>query len=312
MSIGLTGFRNAPVTKVLVTVIGSCSAISCLYEANHIPLHNSFWRTISSQWTFPSIGSAIVGTWLIYRLRIIERRYGSSKFAALAFISIVMSSLLHHVTGLTLGATSRSTLTGPYALIFAILYQYHLIVPSTYQVPVLMKITMTDKSYVYAAAAQLLLLQLPSSIVPSLYGLLSGVLYNFDGSNMKDWRFPSWLRSFASNYILPILGTTSPTPSSSNYLSRPSSNTIIGASSSTSYSSNHVRQRNTNQVDLPPSSENIDALLSMFPHCSRDVAANALISSRHDLNRAAETLLTTAPPPSSATEASSSSSPSTS
>lgn len=48
---------------------------------------------------------------------------------------------------------------------------------------------------------------------------------------------------------------------------------------------------------MPPSNENIEALIAMFPHCSRQVVIDALISSRHDLNRAAETLLTTAPPP---------------
>ena len=39
------------------------------------------WRLFTSQWAFSSIGTSVIGTWLVYRLRIVERRYGSAKYA---------------------------------------------------------------------------------------------------------------------------------------------------------------------------------------------------------------------------------------
>lgn len=33
-----------------------------------------------SQWAFKGIGTTVVGTWLIYKMRIVERRYGSAKY----------------------------------------------------------------------------------------------------------------------------------------------------------------------------------------------------------------------------------------
>ncbi|ORZ23172.1 hypothetical protein BCR42DRAFT_404152 [Absidia repens] len=307
MSTGPAGFRNTPVTKVLVTVIGGCSAISTLFEGNRLTIQNPLWRLISSQWVFTDIGSTVVGTWLIYKLRIIESRYGSSKFAALVFISFALSTLFHQAADFFFDGT-RVTISGPYALIFAILYQYHSIVPNTYRIPVLMNVTMTDKSYVYAAAAQLLMSHLPSSLAPCHFGLFIGAVYNF--GNIRRWRFPSPIRTFFSRFILPVLGTSSPMPptstltstSSNSRLATPAIPSSTGSSSISSTNPSATRQRNAtsaNDVEIPASSENIDALVSMFPDCSRDAIASALVSSRHDLNRAAETLLTTAPSQSS-------------
>ncbi|SAM00335.1 hypothetical protein [Absidia glauca] len=290
----MLGFRNAPVTKVLVTIIGGCSAASSLFEASRVSIAHPLWRLVSSQWVFADVGSTVVGTWLIYKLRIIERRYGSSKFAALVFSSFAMSSLLHQAANLIFGA-DRFTANGPYALLFAILYQYHMIVPSTYQIPVAANITMTDQFYVYAAAIQLLLSRFPSSILPCHFGVLIGAVYHSNLGNIRRWRFPGQLRSVFSRYLLPILGTTSSNqqpPLSSTRIPRspPTSRPSGSSGTSSSTPSNHLRRRT--EVELPPSTENIDALVSMFPDSSREAITNALISSRHDLNRAAETLLT--------------------
>ncbi|KAI8332454.1 hypothetical protein BC941DRAFT_436751 [Chlamydoabsidia padenii] len=296
MSTGLGGFRNTPVTKVLVAFIGGCSAASSLFEANRVSIQHPLWRLGSSQWVFTDIGSTVVGTWLIYKLRIIERRYGSSKFAALVFSSFALSSLLHQVATTLFGT---STANGPYALLFAILYQYHFIVPPTQQMPVLMNMTITDHFYVYAAAIQLLLSRFPSSILPCQFGILIGAIYNWNLGNIQQWRFPARIRSFLSTYLLPILSTSTQQQQQQQPTRLPRSSSRPSSSSSSSHPP--IRRRNVpDQVDLPPSTENIDTLISMFPDYSRDMIVNALVSSRHDLNRAAETLLTTTPSSSAA------------
>ncbi|KAI9308912.1 hypothetical protein BJ944DRAFT_259414 [Cunninghamella echinulata] len=303
-STGTSGFRNAAVTKVLVTVIGSCSTLASLFESHLLSTSKQpVLQSISSQWVFSSIGSTVVGTWLIYKLRVIERRYGSSKFAALVFISIIVSTFFQQIANTAF--PGQYSINSPYALIFAILYQYHIIIPQTNQLPFL-SMTINDKTYVYAAAIQLFAQHVPTSVLSCVCGLLTGMVYNNNIGNIQKWRFPQWIRSFSSTYLIPLLGTTSPLHhfSSSTGLSSLSSSS---ASSTTQlnnqYSNNHsnpLRQRSV-PTEVPPSNENIEALISMFPHCSREVVANALTSSRHDLNRAAETLLTTAPPPSEST-----------
>ncbi|CAO3644878.1 unnamed protein product [Cunninghamella echinulata] len=299
--VGTSGFRNAAVTKVLVTVIGSCSTLASLFESHLLSTSKQpVLQSISSQWVFPSIGSTVVGTWLIYKLRVIERRYGSSKFAALVFISIAVSTFFQQIANTAFHG--QYSISSPYALIFAILYQYHIIIPQTNQLPFL-SMTINDKTYVYAAAIQLFAQRMPTSILSCFCGLLTGMVYNNNIGNIQKWRFPQWIRSFSSTYLIPLLGTTSPL----HHFSPATGLSPLSSSSSSSsatqlnnlYSNNHsnpLRQRNV-PTEVPPSNENIEALISMFPHCSREVVANALISSQHDLNRAAETLLTTAPPP---------------
>lgn len=39
------------------------------------------WRLFTSHWAFSSIGTTVVGTWLIYKMKVVERRYGSAKYA---------------------------------------------------------------------------------------------------------------------------------------------------------------------------------------------------------------------------------------
>jgi cell division protein FtsW (lipid II flippase) len=41
---------------------------------------NDFKQFIIGQWAFTGIGTILVGTWLMYKMRIVERRYGSAKY----------------------------------------------------------------------------------------------------------------------------------------------------------------------------------------------------------------------------------------
>jgi hypothetical protein len=129
----------------------------------------------------------------------------------------------------------------------------------------------------------LLLSNSVSSLVPCLCGLIVGAIY--DETNLKQWRFPKWTRSFTRNYILPILAT--------NNKKKVRSTTT---SATTSGSSSSVNSNRRTTPPLPPiSEEDIDTMFSMFPNYSRQDIRNALITAKSDLNRAAEILLTTEP-----------------
>lgn len=114
-----------------------------------------------------------------------------------------------------------------------------------------------------------------ASIVPCLCGLIIGSIY--DKTGIKSWRFPKWVRSFSSKYILPVLADKKRkrrTPSTRRQV-------------------NEVPVR---RAPAPPINEqDIDTMFSMFPNYSRQDIKNALVRSKSDLNRAAEILLTTEP-----------------
>ncbi|CAO3611431.1 unnamed protein product [Mucor fragilis] len=265
-------------------------------QLSHLGIENGqVWRLFTSHWAFSSIGTTVVGTWLIYKMKVVERRYGSARYAALVFISFVASTLLQ-TSVLAVGSRYgfKSIASGSYAILFSILYQYQKMIPASYQVNML-GATLSDKIYVYAAATQLLLSNSSSSIIPSVCGLAVGALYDMTAS-LKQWRFPKWTRSFTTKYILPVLATNNKKKSSTSI------RTPDIAQSSTSASSSTMRQRHVPSSHLSPppppppiKEEDIDTMFAMFPNYSRQDIKDALISSKSDLNRAAEVLLTTEP-----------------
>ncbi|KAI8879401.1 hypothetical protein K501DRAFT_226749 [Backusella circina FSU 941] len=293
---GPSGFRNAPVTKCLVPVIGGCSALAIAFHFKpHMALpqlvgQHQFWRLFTNHWAFSNISSTVMGTWLIYRMKIVERRYGSAKYSALLCISFVASTLLQ--TGVLACGSSfglKSILGGPYAMLFAVLYQFQNIVPPSYQAQML-GVTITDKTYVSLAAIHLLFSSMSaSSIVPCICGWVIGAAYASNVSNIKKWRFPVWTSKMASKYILPLLATNKKLKSDRR---TPSVNTS-SSSSSSSNSSSRRRTPPQPQQEAEPlvSEENIDTMMAMFPDYTRDNIKDALVRSNQDLNHAADILL---------------------
>ncbi|KAI9262179.1 hypothetical protein BDA99DRAFT_510469 [Phascolomyces articulosus] len=270
-SSGPSGFRNAPVTKFLVQIIGGCSLAVSLLQSRSSPianiLRNPVWRAVSPVIAFPALGPGVVGTFLIYRMRVVERLYGSPKYAAFLFFSMV-TSLVFQV--------GFKGYNGPYALVFAMLYHYHHIVPVTSQFSVASGVVLNDKMYVYMAALQLLFS--PTSVAPSLCGFIAGMMYHMDLAGIQRYRFPQWL--------FPRRRPVSDTPS------------VPGPSSSRRQ---RQQPRQHRPAPSPPrqqptvTEENVNAIASMFPDHSRDAVTSALVSAHNDMNRAAEILLTTAP-----------------
>ncbi|KAI7885732.1 hypothetical protein K492DRAFT_156806 [Lichtheimia hyalospora FSU 10163] len=266
-----SGFRHAPVSKFLVEVIGGCSIAAALLNVRTVNLP-PLWRAVVSSCTFGSVGHTVIGTWLLYRMRIIERHSGSPKYAAFVFISLIASALLQAGAHRFL----NFKMSGPYAILFAMLCQFHHIIPASSRFP-LFGTTVSDKIYVYLAAAQMMLAN-ASVVTPCICGLTSGLLYVSNVGNIKTWRFPFWRKS-------------RPAPSF-NTSSNATADASIGSSSSSRVPqpTGDVRQRSAEQ-EIQVSEENINAMSSMFPNVSRDAVASALISAKNDMNRAADILL---------------------
>ncbi|KAG0174750.1 hypothetical protein DFQ28_002392 [Apophysomyces sp. BC1034] len=164
------------------------------------------------------------------------------------------------------------------------LYQFRTLVPATHQARTL-GFTVTDKMYVYAAAAQIFFSRSTFSMVPCLCGLATGALYDSNVMGVKQWRFPARLRYLAYNYIpfmtdKPMDAGSSPDASEATRSRR---------NQQASNEQQQQRQRQRQQQRIPE--ESIDAVASMFPDHSRAVISSALARADLDPNRAAEILL---------------------
>lgn len=96
---------------------------------------------------------------------------------------------------------------GPTPLIFAILSQYHALIPHIYSYRVATSaaapstdepfsgLTFSDKSYRYALALQLALFQWPGSVLGALVGWVVGHAWRNDllPGMVTRWRVPGWL-----------------------------------------------------------------------------------------------------------------------
>lgn len=95
---------------------------------------------------------------------------------------------------------------GPTPLIFAVLSQYHAIIPHIYKYRMALTtaspstsddavgVTFSDKSYRYFLALQLALFQWPGSLLGALVGWIVGYAWRSDllPGAMTRWRIPGW------------------------------------------------------------------------------------------------------------------------
>ncbi|CEG80595.1 hypothetical protein RMATCC62417_14906 [Rhizopus microsporus] len=340
-SVGPSGFYNVPATKCLILFIGTISVLASIFGLKqhfhlqltpHITVHHQFSRLFLSHVAFSSSGDFLFGSIILYSMRIIERQYGTSKYTAFLFITTIISTILEVVMLIVGGRIGlKSIPSGPYAIIFAILYQYYRVIPVTYRFRIF-GIVMTDKLFLYVLAAQLACSRLLQTLVPSICGLLSSAIYRTDVANIKQWRFPKSVQFLASRFILPFF-TSSPNPRSSatvpiqrpiitslssvdnilanglinrrNNTTTNTNETIASARSSlAAEGSSSVREyldtitgRDVVGSDLePPSPEYTRILMTMFPDHPRETITRALSSAHNDLNRAVEIMLSTPSP----------------
>ncbi|KAG2206105.1 hypothetical protein INT47_003754 [Mucor saturninus] len=322
---------------------GCCSILVAILELKqyshlqltpHLIVHHQFWRLLTSHFIFANSGDVFFGSILLYTMRVIERQYGSAKYMAFLFITTLISTLFE-LGALAFGARIglKSIPGGPFALLFAVLYQYHRLIPVTYRFRVF-GITMNDKLFLYILAFQLAVSQSLQTITPALCGILSGALYRTDIANIKQWRFPFILQKFTIQFIKPYLvsppiarsSSTTPnqrpivtgispvdnmmttglrnrratnsTTNSTN--SRPETPAVSVAAEGTSSVRDYfdtITGRDVAGSELePPSPEHTRVLVVMFPDHPRETITRALSSAHNDLNRAVEIMLSTPSP----------------
>ncbi|KAI4258672.1 MAG: hypothetical protein LQ352_001098 [Teloschistes flavicans] len=232
-----SGFTAAPVSRyfffgtIVSSILVSITDTKYLFHVQLIPhiwRYMQFWRLFIWQSCYNNSTELLFGVMTLYHLRIIERLWGSRKFAVSGknvstsmqyvwracaniqrqsflvttlpptlFVPPLVLAILRPLTLSTLNILPA----GPTPLIFALLAQYYAAIPTVYKYRLLISssptdaVTLSDKSMVYLLAAQLALSSLPGSLICAATGWLIGVAWRRDlGPEVwTSWRVPRWL-----------------------------------------------------------------------------------------------------------------------
>ncbi|KAF2009212.1 hypothetical protein BU24DRAFT_401916 [Aaosphaeria arxii CBS 175.79] len=223
-----SGFTNAPVSQFLVfaTVLGALAAsltdtryLIHIQVVPHIWGYGQFWRFLTWQITFTNSTEVLFAVLGFYQLRVIERLWGSRKFASFLISTLPYTTLLPPLIltlvlrPLTFGRINHLP-AGPTPIIFALLANYYAAIPYTYRYRISpyssspspssapsnagqsgpttaaagasassiwqRSITLTSKSTSYLAPLQLALSQFPGSLLAAAVGWAIGTAYRRD------------------------------------------------------------------------------------------------------------------------------------
>ncbi|KAL9130655.1 MAG: hypothetical protein Q9217_001225 [Psora testacea] len=143
-------------------------------------------------------------------MRIIERLWGSRKFASFLLSTFLPTSVLTPLLLVALRPVTFNTLNhlpaGSTSLIFAILAQYHAAIPTIYKYRISTSSSsrssedetgpvFSDKTMTYLVAGQLALSSLPGSALAASVGWLVGSAWRgeFGPAVWGKWRVPGWV-----------------------------------------------------------------------------------------------------------------------
>ncbi|KAL8669034.1 MAG: hypothetical protein Q9168_006358 [Polycauliona sp. 1 TL-2023] len=209
-----SGFTAAGVSKWLFfgtiasSILVSITDTKHLFHIQlvpHLSRYKQFWRLLLWQSCYNNSGELLLGVMTLYNLRIIERLWGSRKFAsflmAILFPTLLIPPILLAFLRLITFSTLNVLPAGPTPLIFALLAQYHASIPTVYKYRLLLSssstnaLTLSDKSLVYLLAGQLAWSSLPGSLIGATTGWLVGAAWRRElGPELwTTWRLPAWI-----------------------------------------------------------------------------------------------------------------------
>ncbi|OJJ82222.1 protein dscB [Aspergillus glaucus CBS 516.65] len=217
-----SGLTNTPITKnLLIYTIASSILLSILdskhlvsiYVSPHLWQYGQFWRAWIWQVAgFANSTEALFAAVLVYHLRVIERGWGRKKLLSFILSTLPYTTLLPPLLlALVIRPLSFNTInylpSGPVTTLFALLAQYHALIPHTYRYrigtstsstePTSKGITLllSNKSTTYLLALQLALSQFPYMLLPSVTGWFVGLAWRAEvlpGVGVN-WRVPAWV-----------------------------------------------------------------------------------------------------------------------
>ncbi|KAI9711129.1 MAG: hypothetical protein M1812_007233 [Candelaria pacifica] len=212
-----SGFTDARVSKYLLISIVALSILASITDSKylfyiqvvpHLWRYKQIWRLLIWQACYTNSTELLFAAMTAYHLRIIERLWGTHKFTSFIFSTLPYTTLLPPLTlALILRPLSLNTLNylpaGPTPILFALLAQYHAVIPHVYKYRLATSSSTTsppsglifsDKSMTYLLAAQLALSQVPGSLISASVGWCIGYAWRNDIlPGAARWRIPSWV-----------------------------------------------------------------------------------------------------------------------
>ncbi|KAH8178079.1 UBA domain-containing protein Ucp14 [Sarocladium implicatum] len=212
-------FTNAPVTRLLVLGLVGASIAASLLDIKHyfyiiidthIWRYRQFWRLLAYQLCYTNSTEVLFAAMSLYNLRIVERMWGPRKYASFILVSFLLTALIPPIIMIVLRPLTAGVFNympaGPTPIVFAVLAQFHAVVPHMYKYRIATSpappanapfsgVTLSDKSYKYAVALHLALLQWPGSLVGAIVGWAVGQSWR-EGlvpPRVVRWRLPRWM-----------------------------------------------------------------------------------------------------------------------
>jgi len=216
-----SGFTNAPITRTIIITSITLSILSSLTDTKpflplsirpHLLIYAQFWRLITWILAYTSSTTVLFSSMTLYQLRSIERLWGSRKFASFVLSTLPYTTLLPPLALILLHILSFGRIntlpSGPTAIVFALLAQYHAAIPYVYKYNISAPIPspatngqaqtqanqgaiLTSKATSYLLPLQLALSQLPGSAIAAAIGWFVGYAYRLDLlPGAATWRVP--------------------------------------------------------------------------------------------------------------------------
>lgn len=298
---------NAPVTKAIVvsvvatTLFASISGVQSKLgvRADAILLRGEAWRLLTHNFLFATPGELLFGVVLLYYFRQFERQMGSSRFFAFSLAASSIYTLFLVLLDFFLPPTVFLS-SGPYAFIFSYFVQFFFETPKIYQFQLLGSLSLSDKSFPYLLAAQMLVSAFPRSLFCLLCAVGAGIILRLP-SISANLQTPAPIVHFATIMLLPLMDTAATTPrrisrrrgvvrSSRTHTPAASSPLIPddGASNQDGVPQNSQRQADHNG-EPGPFEPHIGAITAIG--FTREQAIEALAQTGNDVQRAAERLI---------------------
>ncbi|KAK1817120.1 hypothetical protein LTR12_008514 [Friedmanniomyces endolithicus] len=215
-----SGFTNAPVTRSLLVAVVLSAFLATITDTKyylwievrpHLFDYHQFWRLLTWQFCYTNSTEVLFAAMTLYQLRVIERLWGSRKFASFILSTLPYTTLLPPILlatiirPLSFGRINYLP-AGPTPLLFALMAQYHAAIPYIYKYRLSSGmgvsgdeengygVNLTSKSTAYILPLQLALSQLPGSAIAAGIGWLVGFAYRREIlPGATRWRIPDWV-----------------------------------------------------------------------------------------------------------------------
>jgi Eukaryotic integral membrane protein (DUF1751) len=214
-----SGFTHTPVTRFLILASIALSTIVSITDNKHLlPIkptphlwpYLQFSRLLTYQTAFTSATEVLVSTALLYQFRVLERLWGTRKYASFVAVVYWVNVVLMPVTCLvlkifTFGAYNYIP-SGLVGVVFACLAAWREDIPRLYHYKILTGsaseqrqdppgVVLSDKSTAYLLAAQLALSQFPFQLMPAAVGWIVGSAWMGEllPGRLGRWRIPAWV-----------------------------------------------------------------------------------------------------------------------